>query len=763
MSRRIRFSVNIAVAAFVLVALLGLTACSRDPQRDKQKYLNSGIRYLQKQKYQEAVLQFQNALKIDPRYVDAFYQLAQARLATRDYRDAYAALQQAISLAPQRVDVRLSLGQLYRDGGQYDKAQEQADEVLKTDPKNGAAYQLKAVSFVGKQQYERAREAFSKLLELRPNDAAAHLNLGLSELSLGQRDEAEKELETAVALDRHLSQGYLNLANFYRLQKQLFRAEQVLQQGVDNNPDDRGLSLTWADFLYAQQKKDAADAVLRRLRDRQRKSAPVALGIGDFYASRKETDKALAEYRRGLDIDSKNIEIKNHMVECFLGAGRNEEAEALNGKILKQRPKDVVAGLARARILLTNGKPNDAIEQLHHLISQTQDSPQAHYTLGVAYLQNRNFAQAKAEFREALKLQPNMLAAQNSLAEVHLALHEGSEAREIAEQITHEYPADASERILLGAAYLAQREPIKAREQFEIARRLAPGQAAASFNIARTYVAQRKWAEAEKEYENALSANPRFTEALEGLAGLWTERNQRSKAIGRVEQYTVKYPEDAAGHLLLGSLRAGDKQYDGAKTEFQRAIQLDSKLGLAYVRLGNVCRSQGDIASAIQAYERALALQPTFSDLHTVVAALYLGQQNREMAKKHYEDALAIDPNSAAAANNLAWMYAREGKNLDVALSLAEKAKELQPDFVNATDTLGWIQYQKGLYAGAVPLLQECVTKSPESSVYHYHLGMALLASGEKQSGKLHLQTAMRLNLSAPDAHNAQQALNQLK
>ena len=181
-----------------------------------------------------------------------------------------------------------------------------------------------------------------------------------------------------------------------------------------------------------------------------------------------------------------------------------------------------------------------------------------------------------------------------------------------------------------------------------------------------------------------------------------------------------------------------------------------------YALLGQTLREQREIDSAIRQFEKALALQPKSIPLITVMGNLYLDQGNLEKARKYYEQAVAVDPNSAIAANNLAWAYAAQGANLDVALSLAQKAKQLLPDLDPITDTLAWVEYKKGSYASAIPLLQECVQKAPQSPVYRYHLGMALLASGDQNKGREQLQVALRLKLEGGDAEQARQALAKL-
>ena len=67
---------------------------------------------------------------------------------------------------------------------------------------------------------------------------------------------------------------------------------------------------------------------------------------------------------------------------------------------------------------------------------------------------------------------------------------------------------------------------------------------------------------------------------------------------------------------------------------------------------------------------------------------------------------LAASPRAIVAANNLAWLYAENGGNLDVALSLAQTASQQAPDDPKVNDTLGWIFYKKSLAGQAVAALQ---------------------------------------------------------
>ena len=73
---RNRYLVSIVMAMLAIV----LAGCSRNPEVAKRKYLESGLKYMDQEKYDSAEIQFKKALQIDPKYAEAHYQLAEADL-----------------------------------------------------------------------------------------------------------------------------------------------------------------------------------------------------------------------------------------------------------------------------------------------------------------------------------------------------------------------------------------------------------------------------------------------------------------------------------------------------------------------------------------------------------------------------------------------------------------------------------------------------------------------------------------------------------
>jgi len=246
------------------------------------------------------------------------------------------------------------------------------------------------------------------------------------------------------------------------------------------------------------------------------------------------------------------------------------------------------------------------------------------------------------------------------------------------------------------------------------------------------------------------------------LADFLTARNQFSEALLRVQQYVVANPNDANGHVILGALNFESKNYGSAQKEFERAIQVDPNNIQSYLRFGKLFELEGQADLAIARYQKALDLQPKFAPLATMVGNLYLNKGDLKTARRYYAQALEADPNFAIAIANVAWADAQENKDLDIALGMAQKAKSLMPELPSMTDTLAWVMYKRGDYAGAMPLLEECVQKSPDSAEFRYHFGMALMAAGQEAKGKQQLQAALKMKLNAGDAQRAQQALAQV-
>jgi tetratricopeptide (TPR) repeat protein len=756
-----RRPIKSAILLMVAASLLG--ACAGDPQKAKLKYLAAGEKYMKQKQYGDAAVEFRNAIRLEPRSAESYYKLSQAASAAQDWQTAYTSLEKVIELDPARMDARVDRGRLYLAARQFDKAEQDANTVLQQDPKNAGGYEVLGGALVGQQKAEQALEPFTKVAELLPSDVNSYLNLALVEISLRRFKEAEEHLKQAVATDPKSTSANLDLANFYRLQNRVPEAQAALQAGIQNNPDAPVLYVDWASMLSEEGKSVEAEGVLASLRNQMPKSSEAAIAIGDYYIRKNDGQKALAEYRRGLSESVANLEIEKRIQELYLTSNQTEEATKLDGQLMSQAPKDPLVSVLHGRLLLALGKKQDAVIALQSTVKNSPNSSMAHYYLGLAHWQNENLGQANTELQEALKLSPGLPLILRSLVQLNLALNRSSQAQAYAQEMVQRNPADMNARLLLGSIYLREGQSRAAEEQFLVANLLAPGQASVHVNLGQLNAAERKWPQAEKEFESAIKIDPSNPVVVSAYADFLISRQDLPKAIALAQQFVEANPASAPGYMILGVVQFKAKNNVAARDAFERAININPRDVQGYLKLGAVYQNENQNDAAVAQYLKALDLQPSSAQLSTLVGNVYLTKEDLKNARLYYKRALDADPNFSVALTNTAWIDAVEEKDLDVALGMAQKASSQLPDVPSSTDVLAWVMYKRGNYSGAIPLLQDCVKKTPDSAQFHYHLGLALIADGQKVPGKAQLESALRIDKLRPaEKERAKETLSQI-
>jgi tetratricopeptide (TPR) repeat protein len=219
------------------------------------------------------------------------------------------------------------------------------------------------------------------------------------------------------------------------------------------------------------------------------------------------------------------------------------------------------------------------------------------------------------------------------------------------------------------------------------------------------------------------------------------------ESVVRVDAAIAEYPDSARLYVLKGSIALNAGKGAEAESNFKKAIALEPKDLKAYQELARYFAATGRVNDAISTYDTAVLIQPGNAQVHHLLGVLHEMNGNQQKAIDNYEKAIAASPNLGEAKNNLAYIFADSGTNLDRALDLAQDAKALLPNSANAADTLGWVLLKRGVAGAAISYLKEAVagTEADNASlgIVRYHLGLAYDTNGDSALAAETLQQAL--------------------
>jgi tetratricopeptide (TPR) repeat protein len=213
---RQRFRVA-GVAVWVLLLVWSMTVYtafwvrSGNPQTQFLRAIELGSAFMAQGKPDEAIRQYQQALRLKPEHPLVHYNLGNAFLAQGQTDEAIRQFQEALRLKPDYAKAHNNLGNALARKGQVDEAISQLEEAIRLAPKEADAYYNLANAFVRKGQVDMAIRLYEEAIRLKPDDADAHCNLGVALYRTGRNAEAVGQFREALRLKPDYADARRNL------------------------------------------------------------------------------------------------------------------------------------------------------------------------------------------------------------------------------------------------------------------------------------------------------------------------------------------------------------------------------------------------------------------------------------------------------------------------------------------------------------------------------------------------------------------------
>lgn len=749
-----------------------LASCSRDPKAQARRYVENGNKFYEKSKFKEASIMYRRALQKDLRFGDAYYRLALADIKLAAYGDAVRALRRAVELEPNNSDAAVKLSDILmiavsqdRDHGDdlMKEVKQLADKLVQKDPNSYDGHRIAGQLALLQKDAPGAVKQFELATRAKPDQTDLSLAYFQALLANKQAPEAEKMGLAVIDKNQTFAPMYDILYVYYMQTKRVPEGERILQRKVENNPKQGNYLVELAAHYLFTKQNDQVDGVLRRLSD-EKQFPDGHLLAGDFlYFRARDFDRARTQYEAGMQAFPRDkVVYQKRLVELMTTTGRNQEANQLLATILKESPNDSDAVAMRAALMLVTGdlkQINQAANDLQSLVAKAPDNHLLRFNLARAYVAKNDMDQARLQLEAAIKSRPDFILARDMLARIYLNKGDYGKALKEADDTIALNKNDLPARLNRSSALMGIGDSQKARQELDSVLAIAPNNPDARYQAGYLAWTEKDYKRAQQVFDELNKTNPKDSRGLIGLIETMASQNHMAEAIKLLEDSIARQPDRRDYRLALSNLYVRDQRYDAAVKLLQELLKTDPKSADLLLRLAETERRKGDVNAAIETFRLASQAAPADPRPLLQLGLLMDGTGRRDQAKPIYEQILKIQPDHPIALNNLAFIKAEEGQDLDEALTMAQRARQGLPNSPDVMDTLGWIYLKKNLSDDAIRTFKELTAAAPNSASYHYHYGMALLQKGDKPSAKKELETAIRFNPSKDDGVKIRQLL----
>lgn len=206
-------------------------------------------------------------------------------------------------------------------------------------------------------------------------------------------------------------------------------------------------------------------------------------------------------------------------------------------------------------------------------------------------------------------------------------------------------------------------------------------------------------------YQAALLRQPNFQQAMFNMGNTYLSLNKPEEARACYERVIELNPNFVAAHLCLGEVGKTVQDFMLARTAFARAASIDPCCAEAFQGIAEICQAEERFEDAIATYRRALELKPGSTAALNMMGTAYQSIERLDEAEECYRQTLALMPDQPSVLNNLAVVFNAQGR-LEEAVTTFHHLLEIHPDYADGHWNLavallamgsyseGWIEFE---------------------------------------------------------------------
>ncbi len=612
-------------------------------------------------------------------------------------------------------------------------------------------------------RHDEAITEFKKILEKNPDNRDAYFCLGYSYSNLKKYDDAETAFNNALRVSPNFSQARYQLAVIA-----MTRAYELRKNGESE-------SIVLKKLLEAE---DLCSELIKK----DPKFINSYVLLGEIHLKRGLIDKAIDDYKRLLSVYNRFVNGHVTLARLYLNKGELDLAEKECNLVLTQiEPDNLQAMLLLSTIHVQKKKYDEAIVSLKQILEKKPDHFKALQMLCSGYIEKEEIQKAILLLEQALPDNPKELSLY-TLGTLYIDTENYDKAILTYKQGIENFPENHLLWCNLAVAYQLNKDFENAKDACEKAIAIATDNVIP--NLCMVYISL-----ANGEYENAkrhIEGMTRIKDILKNmyfdLIELCSQKKEVSEKVSyhlaRILIYTnYKWfdrvlqecsditkiiPGNMVAYNIQGYNFIRNKEFDKAIKFFNKMIELEPENPAFYISLAKIYTLKGEIDNTITHYRQAISADPDNVYAHMKIGVFLEAKGLLDESADAYKKVIELAPEFAPSYNNLALLYALKMNDIDIALKMAKRAKELDPNNPSISDTLGWIYYLDAKYDKALPLLKDAVQEAVWNPTIRYHLGMAYYKKGLQREAITEMQNALKINNSFPEAEEAKKQIDEI-
>ncbi len=438
--------------------------------------------------------------------------------------------------------------------------------------------------------------------------------------------------------------------------------------------------------------------------------------------------------------------VQRLLSQAYLITGDLDSAIFSGKRLLRIKPKDVTGNYLVGAAYLKRGDTDKGIIYMNRVSSLEPAIKEAKILLAVSYLSNGQAGKAKTIVDELVKENVSNLATEVSLLNV--------------------------------LSQLGRYEEVVSRSNIILKTHTEP---LVSFLQAKALSKLGKVTDAEKLLQNLVRDQPKFQPAYIELSRVYMMQTQFSNADFLLKKALVKWPSSVPAYILKGDLMIFLKKPELALKAYNKATQIDANSRIAWKKYLQYLVQRSLLNDASRVVEKVIKLHPEFADGYFFKAVIAYVKKDNVVAKKMFEETLALKPSYYKALNHLGLLalndanisieyfkkslainvrqpviYAQLAGQylvLDDQANFSKVVKQWQAEFPKSSmpyEYLGKAYRKLSDFKQAATALKEAIKRSPEKSVNYLILGDTYKQVKNFKQGILLYKTALEVFPDAP-------------